>query len=167
LHRRRVGPGVGLGVTDGELHFVAQDLGQELLFQFLAAVPDDRLAHDADPFADLGSAPAGQGLVQEVLVDAVALLAPVLLGPGDAQPPLLTQQGHERPSGRGVDDLGHVLPGDVEDLGVLVLVEEPLHLSHESELLGRELEIHSSDPPTSSDPRPDPPRGRDRTRDRI
>ena len=90
----------------------------------------------------------GQGLVQEVLVDAVALLAPVLLGPGDPEPALLAHLGHEGPALRGVDDLGHVLPGDVEDLGVVVVVEEALDLVDEGELLGRELEVHGR-PPSS------------------
>ena len=105
--------------------------------------PDDRLADDPDALADLGAAPAGQGLVEEVLVDAVALLAPVLLGPGDPEPALVPHLGHEGPARRGVDDLGHVLPGDVEDLGVVVLVEEALDLGHEGELLRRELEVHA------------------------
>ncbi len=63
------------------------------------------------------------------------------------EPALLAHLGHEGPARRGVDDLGHVLPGDVEDLGVVVLVEEPLDLVHEGELLGRELEVHSGEPP--------------------
>ena len=41
-----------------------------------------------------------------------------------------------------VDDLGHVLPGHVEDVGVVVLVEERLDLLGEGLLLGRELEVH-------------------------
>ena len=103
---------------------------------------DDGLADDADALADLGSAPGGQRLVEQVLVDAVAVLAAVLLGPGDAEPALLAQLGHELAAQRGVDDLGHVLPGDVEDLGVVVVVEELLHVLDELELLGGELEVH-------------------------
>ena len=41
-----------------------------------------------------------------------------------------------------VDDLGHVLAGQVEDVGVVVLVEELLDLGREGALLGRELEVH-------------------------
>ncbi len=58
--------------------------------------------------------------------------------------PCAAHLGHEGPALRGVDDLGHVLPGDVEDLGVVVLVEEPLDLGDEGELLGRELEVHAA-----------------------
>ena len=42
-----------------------------------------------------------------------------------------------------VDDLGHVLPRHVEHLGVVVLVEEPLDLVDEGELLGGEVEVHA------------------------
>jgi hypothetical protein len=73
LHGGGVGAGVGLGVADGELDLVAQDLGEELLLQRLVAVADDRLADDADALADLGASSAGQPLVEEVLVDALAL----------------------------------------------------------------------------------------------
>ena len=45
-----------------------------------------------------------------------------------------------------VDDLGHVLPGDVEDLRVVVGVEELLDLLDEFELLGGELEVHVGPP---------------------
>ena len=48
----------------------------------------------------------------------------------------------KRATHRGVDDLGHVLAGDVEDLGVVVGVEEGLDLFHELQLLGGELEVH-------------------------
>jgi hypothetical protein len=75
LHGGGVRAGVGLGVAHGELDLVAEDLGEELLLQLLAAVADDRLADDADALADLGTAPGGQGLVQQVLVDALAGLA--------------------------------------------------------------------------------------------
>ena len=52
---------------------------------------------------------------------------------------------HERaPLGR-VDDLGHVLAGQVEDVGVVVLVEELLDLLGERALLGREIEVHAPD----------------------
>src|SRR4051812_38298947 len=78
-HRRRVRPGVGLAVAHGELDLVAQDLGQELLLQLLAAVGQDRLADDAHALADLRAAATGELLVQQVLVDALALLAAPLL----------------------------------------------------------------------------------------
>ena len=91
LHRRGVGAGVGLAVADRELDLVAQDLRQELLLQLLAAVAQDRLADDADALADLRAAPAGERLVEQVLVDAVAFLAALLLGPGDAEPALLAE----------------------------------------------------------------------------
>ena len=142
LHGGGVGAGVGLGVADGELDLVAQDLGQELGLQPLVAVADDRLADDADALADLGAAAAGQLLVEEVLVDALALGAAVLLGPGHAEPAPLAQRGHEGAALGRVDDLGHVLPGQVEDLGVVVGVEEGLDLLHEGQLLRRELELH-------------------------
>src|SRR2546430_4829504 len=45
----------------------------------------DRLADDPDALADLRPTAAGQAFVQQVLVDAVALLAAPLLGPGDAR----------------------------------------------------------------------------------
>ena len=146
LHRRRVRAGVGLGVAHGELDFVAEDLGQELLLQLVAPVADDGLADDADALADLRSAPGSQSLVEQVLVDALAVLAAVLLGPGDAQPPLFAHLGHELPSGRGVHDLGHVLAGEVEHLGIVVGVEEFLDLLDEFELFGREFEVHGGPP---------------------
>ena len=43
-----------------------------------------------------------------------------------------------------VDDLGHVLPGQVEHLGIVVGVEEGLDLLDERELLLRELEVHGA-----------------------
>ena len=107
---------------------------------------DERLADDADALADLWRAPAGEGLVEQVLVDAVLLGPAVLLRPGHAQPALLADLGHEGPAGGGVADLGHVLPGGVHDLGVLVLVEERLDLGEELLLLLGELEVHA-DPP--------------------
>src|SRR5262249_58396839 len=97
LHRRRVGAGVGLAVAHGEVDLVAQDLREELLLHLLAAVAQDRLADDADALADLRAAAAGQRLVEEVLVDAVTLLAAPLLGPPDSQPALLPHLAHERP----------------------------------------------------------------------
>ena len=108
---------------------------------------DEGLADDADALADLGAAPTGELLVEQVLVDALAVLAAVLLGPGDAEPALLADLGHEGPALRGVDDLGHVLPGHVEDLGVVVGVEEGLDLLHEGLLLVAELEIHGGGSP--------------------
>src|SRR5207302_932234 len=89
LHRRRVGAGVGLAVAHREVDLVAQDLGQELLLHLLAAVAQDRLADDADALADLRPAATGERLVQQVLVDAVSLLASPLRRPGDAEPTLL------------------------------------------------------------------------------
>ncbi len=146
LHGGGVGPGVGLRVADGELDLVAQDLGQELGLQPLVAVPDDRLADDADALADLRAAAAGELLVEQVLVDPLALRPPVLLGPGHAEPAPLPHRLHEgAPLGR-VDDLGHVLPGHVEDLGVVVGVEEGLDLLHEGQLLRREFELHALPP---------------------
>jgi hypothetical protein len=104
----------------------------------------DRLADDADALADLRTAPPGQRLVQQILVDAVSVLAAPFLGPGDPEPTLLAELGHEgAPLGR-VDDLGHVLPGDVEDLRVVVFVEELLDVISESHLLRREIEVHAS-----------------------
>ena len=103
----------------------------------LVAVADDRLADDADALADLGAAPAGQLLVEQVLVDALALGAAVVLGPGHAEPAPLAQGGHEGAALGGVDDLGHVLPGQVEDVGVVVGIEEGLDLLDEGQLLRR------------------------------
>ena len=51
---------------------------------------------------------------------------------------------HERPPLRRVDDLGHVLAGDVEDVGIVVVVAERLDLGGEALLLLGELEIHDS-----------------------
>ena len=113
---------------------------------------DDRLADDADALADLGAAPAGQLLVEQVLVDTLALGAAVLLGPGHAQPAPLPEGGHEGPALGGVDDLGHVLPGQVEDLGVVIGVEEALDLLHEGQLLRREFEVHRLPPGAPSGP---------------
>ena len=46
-----------------------------------------------------------------------------------------------------VHDLSHVLPGQIEDLGIVVGIEELLDLFGEFELLGGELEVHGSVPP--------------------
>ena len=142
LHGGGVGAGVGLGVADGELDLVAQDLGEELRLHPVVAVADDRLADDADALADLRAAAAGQPLVEQVLVDALTLGAAVLLGPGHAEPAPLAQRGHEGTPLRRVDDLRHVLPGQVEDFGIVVGIEKALDLLHEGQLLRRELELH-------------------------
>ena len=84
-HRRGVGAGVGLAVADRELDVVLEDHRQELGLQVVDAVGDERLADDADALADLRAAAAGERLVEEVLVDALALGAAVLLRPGDAR----------------------------------------------------------------------------------
>ena len=97
---------------------------------------DERLTDDADALPDLGPTSAGQPLVQEVLVDALAFGTSVRLRPGHAEPAPLAQCGHERPPLRRVDDLRHVLAGEVEDVGVVVLVEEALDLVREGLLLG-------------------------------
>ena len=94
------------------------------------------------PLPICGPPRAGERLVEEVLVDALALGAAVLLGPGEAEPALLAELAHERAALGRVDDLRHVLPGQVEDVGVVVLVEELLDLGREGLLLGRELEVH-------------------------
>ena len=87
-HRRGVGAGVGLAVADRELDLVAQDHREELLLEEVVAVRDERLADDADALADLRAAPSGERLVEQELVDALALRAAVLLGPGHAEPAL-------------------------------------------------------------------------------
>ena len=115
---------------------------------------DDGLADDADAFADLRAAPGRQGLVEQVLVDALAVLAAVSGGPGDAQPSPLADLGHELAALGRVDDLGHVLPGQVEDLGIVMGVEELLDLLGELELLGGELEVHGRVPPQAAAGRP-------------
>src|SRR3954453_21501941 len=94
------------------------------------------------PLADLGAPAAGELLVEDVLVDALALRAAVLLGPGHAEPALVAHLLHEgAPLGR-VDDLGHVLAGDVEDVDVVVVVAEGDDLLGERLLLLGELEVH-------------------------
>jgi hypothetical protein len=70
------------------------------------------------------------------------LVPPYSFGPGDAEPALLADLGHELPPLRGVHDLGHVLASDVEHLGIVVGVEELFDLLDEFELFGSELEIH-------------------------
>ena len=103
---------------------------------------DQGLADDADALADLGTTTRGEGLVEDVLVDALALLAAVLLRPGDAQPALLAHLLHQRSTLGRVDDLGHVLPGGVEYLGIVIGVEEGLDLGPEGLLLRSEVEVH-------------------------
>ena len=48
------------------------------------------------------------------------------------------------PALRGVDDLGHVLAGEVEDVRIVVLVEEALDLVGEGDLLWGEVEVHGA-----------------------
>ena len=145
-HRRGVGAGVRLAVADRELDLVAQDHRQELLLQEVVAVRDEGLADDADALADLRAAPPRERLVEQVLVDALALGAAVLLRPGHPEPAPRAELGHERPALRRVDDLGHVLPGEVEHVRVVVLVEEHLDLLGERLLLGGEVEVHGPYP---------------------
>ena len=152
LHRRGVGARVGLAVADREVDLVAEDLRQELLLHLLAAVAQDGLTDDADALADLGAAAAGERLVEEVLVDAVALLAAPFLRPGDAEPALLADLRHERTPLGDVGDLGHVLAGDVEHDRVVVGIQERLDLIAERELLGREIEVHRGPLRKSDDP---------------
>ena len=142
LHRCRIRARVGLAVSDGELDLRVEDLGQELGFEIVAADPDERLADDADALADLRTAAARERLVQQELVDALTVLAAVLLGPGEAEPAPVGELLHERAPGWRVDDLGHVLPRDVEHLGIVVGVEELLHLFGERALLRGEIEVH-------------------------
>jgi len=82
-----------------------------------------------------GAAAGGQRLVQQVLVDSVPSWPPY--SSGQVIPAIPAPQlGHEGATQGRVDDLGHVLPGHVEDLGVVVVVEELLHVLDELELLG-------------------------------
>src|SRR5439155_25172557 len=66
-----------------------------------------------------------------------------LLRPGEPEPAPLAELPHEGAALGRVDDLRHVLPREIEDLGVVVLVEKALDLLGEGPLLGRELEIHA------------------------
>jgi len=141
-HRRGVGAGVGLAVADRELDVVAQDLREELLLHLLAGFFDQGLADDADALADLRATTRRELLVEEVLVHALALGTAVLLGPRESEPAPLTQLGHERPALGRVDDLRHVLAGQIEDVGIVVFVEEADDLLFEGALLGREIEVH-------------------------
>jgi hypothetical protein len=125
-HRRRVAPGVRFAVADRKLDVVAQDLREELGLHRVAGFFDDRLADDPHALADLRTAARRERLVQEVLVDAFALGAAVLLRPREPEPALLAHLGHERAALRRVDDLRHVLARQVEDVGIVVLVEEAL-----------------------------------------
>src|SRR5262249_6755267 len=99
---------------------------------------------DADALADLRTAAPREPLVQQVLVDALALGAAELLRPGHAEPAPLAHRPHEGAPLRRVDDLRHVLAGEVEDVGVVVLVEEALDLVGEGLLLGGEVEVHTA-----------------------
>ena len=146
LHRRGVGPRVRFAVAHGELDVVLEDHREELRLQEVAALRDERLADDADALADLRAAASGQRLVEEELVDAFALAPAVLLRPGEAEPALVAERLHEGPALGRVDDLRHVLAGHVEDVGVVVGVEELLHLGQERQFLRRELEIHDGAP---------------------
>ena len=103
---------------------------------------DQGLADDADALADLGTTTRGEGLVEDVLVDALALLTAVLPRPGDAEPALLAHLLHQRSALGCVDNLGHVLPGEVEYLGIVVGVEEGFNLGPEGLLLRGEVEVH-------------------------
>src|ERR1700733_13685831 len=91
LHGGGVRARVGLGIPDGELDLVAQDLRQELGLHALVAMSNDGLANDADALADLRTSTAGQLLIEEVLVDTFALFTPVLGRPGHTQPTLSSQ----------------------------------------------------------------------------
>ena len=53
---------------------------------------------------------------------------------------------HERPALGGVDDLGHVLPGDVHDLRVMVLLQECVHFPQEGALFVAEFKVHGLAP---------------------
>ena len=99
---------------------------------------DERLADDADALADLRAATAGELLVEDVLVDALALAdPPYSLGQVMPEPALVAELLHERPALGRVDDLRHVLAGDVEDVDVVVVVENAIDLLGERLLLRR------------------------------
>ena len=115
---------------------------EELLLELVAADADERLADDPDALADLRPAPPRERFVEQELVDSFAVLPAVLLRPGDAEPPAVGQLLHERaPRGR-VDDLGHVLAGDVEHVRIVVGVQEGAHVVGERTLLGGKIEVH-------------------------
>src|SRR5580658_309204 len=61
-----------------------------------------------------------------------------------SDPALGTHGGHEGPALWRVNDLGHVFPGQVEDIGVVIGVEEGLDLFDERQLLIGELELHGA-----------------------
>ena len=82
----QVGPRVGLGVADTEMDFALEDLGQEKLLLFGAAVAIEGGAHGVDREHGDGRARA-HGLVEEnELLDIRAPLTAEFFGPTDTQP---------------------------------------------------------------------------------
>jgi hypothetical protein len=165
LHVRSVGSSLRLAVAHRELDLRTEDPGEELLLELVAAVTDQRLADDPDALADLRRSPPRKRFVEQVLVDALPGSTPILFRPGHAEPALLRELAHEGAAGRCVDDLRHVLPGHVHDLGSLFSVEEALDLFRERPLGFRELEIHAPPPVLSGLAARGPNRSRDSIRD--
>src|SRR5205823_14006285 len=106
---------------------------------------DERLADDADALADLRAAARGELLVEEVLVHTFAFGAAVLLRPRQPEPTALADLAHEGAALRSVDDLRHVLARQIEDVGIIVVVEEANDPGLERAQLGRELEVYGPD----------------------
>ena len=146
LHVGRVRAGFGLRVADRELDIRVEHHRQELLLELLVAMPNQGLPDDADALADLGCGVLREGLVQDVLVDALDLLPAVFLGPGHPEPALRGELLHERAAFRRVAELAEVLAVVIHDDGVVVLDEPGFDLVGEFLFFGGEIKIHGGTP---------------------
>src|SRR5205807_9548448 len=93
--RGEVGSRVRLGVTDREMQLPVQDLGQEEVPLLVGPELHDRLGDRVDGEERDRNARAPRLVHEDVLLLLGATLAPVLLGPPDAQPAVMTELANQ------------------------------------------------------------------------
>ena len=93
LQSGQVGPGLGLGESQREDDLAANHAGDEILFLFLGA--SGKNGRSAAARAAHGDTPPHEFFFNDVLVDAAAALASVLLRPTDADPALIRDLLHQ------------------------------------------------------------------------
>ena len=129
--RGQVGAGTGLGVADGEVDLAGQDPRQEEALLLVGPEPHDHRAHGVEgDEGERGPGPLHLGEEDE-LVRGRAALAPELLGPADAQPPVLAHTPDQRPEhlaalGLGVEGLADVVGEQLGEVGPELLPEGQL-----------------------------------------
>ena len=143
LKTRQVSSGLWFGESQGQRDLSANKSGKQGFLLFFSSSGEDRRCAAACP-ADADADP-GELLLDDVLVDAAAVLAAVFLGPTDADPSLggdfLAQVAHQRTLAHlvGILDL-------TPDVFVHVLLDEPLDLVSKGLLFGCVSKLHVVSP---------------------